>query len=179
QDERFTYPYIHFNKRTMHLPLEQRVREYTKLADQASEGTYGRFLLNSIWSPDHSVFYGATIVIATDENDPLFKAAKPRNKAEIGAFTHPDHQEKGIATQGLHQAIGFAINNWGITGLCASMGTDRPASIAISERLGMEQVAFFKAGSKEVPYNNKDGKPAARIIMGTPDGCPLKDYLKL
>jgi GNAT superfamily N-acetyltransferase len=170
----FTYPYIHSHQKTQSAPLADRVRAYTKLGDTAANGEFGRTMIQSIRRHEDSELLGASILIAIEPDYPLFDGSDPTTEWEIGFFTDIDHWGKGIATEAIHATIEQALENkWGLTGLWASVEPSRPASIKLIQNLGLELVREIPAGSELVPYNDEQGRPAARQIYHTPENWKL------
>ena len=173
--EGFSYPYIHFNQKTCHLPLKERVLNYAKLGDSAAGGQLGRTLIQSIYQFEKNELLGAAILIAVEPGSNLFIKADSLTEWEIGYFVDRDHWGEHVATEAIYSLIKFGIDNWGLKGLWASVEPKRGTSESILQQLGLELVEKIPPGSDRVPYLNEDNEPAARHIYHTPDGWSLPD----
>ena len=172
----FTYPYIHSHKKTMHLPLEQRVAAYTGLGDQAADGDFGRSMIQAIYDKDEKELLGVACLFAISKEDTLFYRADAQTEWEIGAFVDKVHWKDKTATESLNALIQYGIDNWNLKGIRASMEPGRKGSVAIVKRLGLELIEYIPAGSlmvdgqERVPYYTNDQKPAARYTYASPPG---------
>lgn len=166
----FSYSYIHSNPKNQHLSLQQRVADYAELGDHAAKGKFGRTMIQAVRKPEGKNLLAVIVLFATEAKSTLFRNPDPEHEREIGAFVDIDHWKKEIATEGLHAAIGYGVDHWGLTGLHASFEPSRKGNLAIVENLGMEFVEHIPAGSDRVPYNDDFGNPAARHIYRTPQG---------
>lgn len=177
--EGFTYPYIHTNPKTQHLPLEQRVADYAALGDECAMGNEGRSLIQSIYRHSDGKFVGAAILYEVSPESTLFSNVNPGKAWEIGAFVDIDHWKENIANETLYHIIKYGAENWGLQQIHASMEPSRKGSLSISENFGLEFVELIQPGSSRVPYNDDEGKPASRMIYRTPDDWDFNTSITL
>lgn len=172
----FSLPYIHSNQMNMHLPLPERVQKFVSRCGEAAAGLRGRTLFQSIRPRGEKTLLGISMLIEMKVDSPFFIGADLAREWEVGYLTDVDYQGQGIATEALYHCILHALkNNWGLTGLWASIDPARAGSIAVALKLGLECVRTIPAGASYVPFLNEAGEPAARNIYRTPKGWSLED----
>lgn len=74
----------------------------------------------------------------------MFLDSGPNAQIEIGWVFHPDHQRKGYATEAARALLDVAFEEIGAHRVFARLDPHNTASVALCQRLGMRQEAYFR-----------------------------------
>lgn len=121
---------------------------------------FSRFLLKNYIEQSHQDIYQAKqlrLVISENASKKaigmidLFDFEPQHKRAGIGVLIHPEHQQKGYASEALELLIKYSSQHLGLHQLYANITSDNTASIAL-----FEKQLFKKIGLKKdwIFYNN-------------------------
>ena len=74
----------------------------------------------------------------------VFLTSGSHAQIEIGWVFHPDHQRKGYATEAARALLDLAFEEIGAHRVFARLDPHNTASVALCQRLGMRQEAYFR-----------------------------------
>jgi RimJ/RimL family protein N-acetyltransferase len=116
---------------------------------QGARETLGRYSQLHTLDGDGS----ALILAAVARNDPagppaaqfmLQLLSEKDRQGELGWVVHPDHQGRGLATEGAARLLRLGFEEVGLHRIIAQADLRNDASVRVMERLGMRREAHFR-----------------------------------
>ncbi|GAA3891047.1 GNAT family protein [Leifsonia kafniensis] len=118
--------------------------------EESREHTLERAGFTQIENDNDRLVLGVELVGADGQSGPVigdlsvFLASGPNAQIEIGWVFHPDHQRKGYATEAARALLELAFGEIGAHRVFARLDPHNTASVALCQRLGMRQEAYFR-----------------------------------